>query len=112
MTSYQHLSDAQEDKIHAQKFKPVSWLALMRKLDSGGVQLDLELPGKTKEVMIAVRRKGKKVDTWDDCLIPNVRTSLEDGKIHLLKREVTHALHNQAKNAMAQIRKVVATKAD
>lgn len=74
--------------------------------------MDLEISGRAKKVIIAVRMEGRKVDTWEDCLIPNLRTSLEDGKICLPKRKVTHAIHNAAKKRHGANREMDSPKVD
>jgi hypothetical protein len=82
------------------------WKMLLCELDEKDVLLDLELKGKAKQVLNAVRKRGHQIHTWNQCYDFKLRASLEDGRIYSLRREVTHALHNAAKKAAYQLSKI------
>jgi hypothetical protein len=55
---------------------------------------------------MALRQKGRKIATWEQCYDPKARVTLDDGKSYGLKREVTHAIHNAAKVAAYHLGKI------
>jgi hypothetical protein len=86
------------------------WMPLLRELDQEQIPLDTALTGNARKALMAVRRKGRLIDSWVQCYESNTSIFLEDAKSHTLKREVTHAIHNAAKRADNQLRKVWVTK--
>jgi hypothetical protein len=71
----------------------------MRQLDETGVNLDAELSGLPQQVIAVLRRKGKKLSTWQEACQPNLRVITEDGKYHSLRSLVKKAVHNAARSA-------------
>jgi hypothetical protein len=104
--AYKHLHVLKSGELSSRNLGEARWLALLSELDEAELDPDCELQGKAKSVLIAVRRKGKPIEKWEQCYHSNVRVSLEDGKLYTLKREVMHAIHNAAKTAEYQLRKV------
>ena len=82
------------------------WLPLLIELDQARITPEESLQGIARETLMAARRKGLKVTTWQECYASTSRVSLEDGKVRTLRREVTHAIHNAAKKADYQLAKV------
>jgi hypothetical protein len=82
------------------------WLPVLIELDQARVTPEDTLQGIARETLMAARRKGLKVTTWQECYASTGRVSLEDGKVRTLRREVTHAIHNAAKKAAYQLGKV------
>jgi hypothetical protein len=82
------------------------WLPLLIELDKARITPEASLQGIARETLMAARRKGLKVTTWQECYASTGRISLEDGKVRTLRREVTHAIHNAAKKAAYQLGKV------
>jgi hypothetical protein len=72
---------------------------LLRELDARGISLDRDLQGQAREVLMALRKQGSKIATWEECYNSKAGVILGDGKRHGLRREVTHAIHNAAKSA-------------
>jgi hypothetical protein len=79
------------------------WLPLLIDLDQARITPEESLQGIARETLMAARRKGLKVTTWQECYASTGRVSLEDGKVRTLRREVTHAIHNAAKKAAYQL---------
>lgn len=73
------------------------WMELVRELDSNNVALDEELPPKAKEVLLALRRKRRKVDCWETAYLSRQPISLDDGKTRSLHQQVRIHVHNTAK---------------
>jgi len=66
--------------------------------------------GIARQTLMVARRKGLNVTTWQECYTLPGRISLEDGSVRTLRREVTKAIHNAAKKAAYQLRKVWSSK--
>ena len=82
------------------------WLPLLRELDGNEIALNAHLPDKPLKVARSMRQKGIALNTWEEAYISKGRTLLEDGKIHSIRRAVTHAIHNAAKNASIRLERV------
>jgi hypothetical protein len=82
------------------------WLPFLRELDVAGISIDRELQGKAREVLMALRRKGSKIKTWEECYDVKASVTLDDGKRYRLRREVTRAIHNAAKLAAYRLGKI------
>ena len=104
--AHKHLVDMRRRSVNSRNLSRDAWLGLLRELDERELVLDRELKGKAKRVLDAVRKNGHKVKTWEHCYDAKLRTSLDDGKIYDLKRQVTHAIHNAAKRAAYQLGKI------
>jgi hypothetical protein len=55
---------------------------------------------------MALRRKGSKIATWEECYDTEASVILDNGKRYRLRREVTHAIHNAAKLAAYHLGKI------
>jgi hypothetical protein len=108
--AHKHLIDLRQKDIRSRHLGRGAWLELLRELDAQKVPLDAQLQGKAKNVLEEVRRNGHNVHLWEDCYAAKLRTSLDDGKIYSLKREVTHSIHNAAKKAQYQLSKIWGTR--
>jgi len=104
--AYKHLHGMKAGETRSRNLGETRWLALLAELDHQGVLVDLELKGTVKKVLMAVRKKGVMIDTWTQCYRSPAVVTLETGKRYRLKREVNHAIHNAAKSASYQLRKV------
>ena len=105
-TAYRYIADVGRNKRTARNLSRLVWKDLFRELDDKKISLDSELKGRAKEVLGAVRKKGRQIDTWSQCYDAKLRASLESGKTYALRREVTHFLHNAAKRAKYQLARV------
>jgi hypothetical protein len=104
--AYKHLVSIRSGDVASQTTGSNRWLPLLRELDAEGISLDNELHGKAREVVMALRRHGSKIATWEECYNPKAGVTLEDGKRYGLRREVTHAIHNAAKLAAYHLGKI------
>ncbi len=104
-TAYRYIADVGRQRT-ARNLSRLVWKDLFRELDDKKISLDSELKGRAKEVLGAVRKKGRRIDTWSQCYDAKLRASLESGKTYALRREVTHFLHNAAKRAKYQLARV------
>ena len=73
------------------------WLELVRELDRNDVLLDKELPATAKKLLIALRRKHIKIDSWERAYVSRQRISLDDGKTRSLHEQVRVHINNTAK---------------
>jgi hypothetical protein len=80
------------------------WLPLLIELDQARITPEATLQGIARETLMAARRKGLKVTTWQECYASTGRISLEDGKVRTLRREVTRAIHNAAQKGRLSFR--------
>jgi hypothetical protein len=62
------------------------WLAFLRDLDAAGISIDRELQGNAREVLMALRRKGSKIATWEECYDTKASVILDNGKRYRLLR--------------------------
>ena len=104
--SYTHLVSFAPGEVLAEATAKDRWPKLLLALDEAGIRLDTTLEGVARDTMMAARRKGLKLLTWQDCYQSRARITLEDGKVRTIRREVTHAIHNAAKAADHQLGKV------
>jgi hypothetical protein len=104
--AYKHLVSLRSGDVADQTTGSNRWLPLLRELDAEGISLDNELHGKAREVLMALRRHGSKIATWEECYNPKAGVTLDDGKRYGLRREVTHAIHNAAKLAAYHLGKI------
>lgn len=87
----------------SRKFGEVQWLDLLGRLDEKGISVGDSLSGRAKRVLMAVRKKGIKIETWVDCYTAKAWATFEDDKRYSLRREVAHAVHNAADAASAKL---------
>lgn len=104
--AYKHLCGLKSDKVPSRNLGEVRWSLLLDELDDSGLLLDQELNGRPRSVLMALRKKGKAIETWRQCYHSQATATLENGKRYRLKREVTHAIHNAAKVAAYHLAKV------
>jgi hypothetical protein len=104
--AYQHLCVLKSGEVASRNLGDERWLALLGELDDARVDLDRELQGNARRILVALRKKGHSIVKWKDCYRSKTRVSLENGKLYTLKREVTHAIHNASKAAEYQLSKV------
>ena len=104
--AHKHLVSIQSGDVADQTTGSNRWLSLLRELDAEGISLDRELQGKAREVLMALRRQGSKIATWEECYNPKAGVTLENGKHYGLRREVTHLIHNAAKKAVYHLGKI------
>ncbi len=103
--AYQHIVGIGRHRT-ARKLSEEAWKNLFRELDDKNISPKSALTGRAKEIWGLIRKKGHEVDTWSQCYDRKLRVSLDSGKTYALRREVTHFLHNAAKNAKSQLAKV------
>ena len=108
--AYKHLHTLKSGSSDSRNLGDAGWLALLKELDETEIALDGELTGKAREVLMALKRKGKLIDTWTQCYDSLATVTLEDAKRRGLKGEVMHAVHNAAKVAAYQLAKVWSSK--
>lgn len=104
--AYAHLVSFARGVVVTESTAKDRWPKLPLALDEAGLRPDATLEGVARDTLMAARRKGAKVNTWQECYSSTARLTLEDGKPRTLRREVTHAIHNAAKNADYQMGKV------
>lgn len=104
--AYKHLVSIRSGDVADQSAGSNRWLPLLRELDAEGISLDRELNGKSREVLMAMRRQGSKIATWEECYNPKIGATLENGRRYRLRREVTHLIQNAAKNAVYHLGKI------
>jgi hypothetical protein len=104
--AYKHLHVLKSGELSSRNLGEARWLALLGALDEAKLDPDRELRGNARSVLRAVRQKGQPIERWEQCYHSKTRVTLEDGKVYTLKREVMHAIHNAAKAAEYQLRKV------
>ncbi|MEP6756774.1 MAG: hypothetical protein ABJA67_14815 [Chthonomonadales bacterium] len=104
--AYTHLVSFARGKVVTEATAKNRWPKLLLALDEAGIMPDTTLQGKARETLMATRRKGLKLRTWQECYASPARVTLEDGKVRALRREVTHSIHNAAKKADYQLGKV------
>ena len=104
--AYKHLRAMRSINDGPRKLSALEWGALFRDLDDSGLRLDNELLGTARNVLMAVRQKGVRVDKWVQCFDSPARVVIGSGSPRTLKREVMHAVHNAAKVATYQLEKV------
>jgi hypothetical protein len=104
--AHKHLMTLARGEIVAEASAKDRWPALLLELDQAGIVPDKTLEGIPRQTLMASRRKGLAIKTWQECYASTARVSLEDGTVRTLRREVTHAIHNAAKKAAYQLGKV------
>jgi hypothetical protein len=108
--AYTHLRQMRQSMINQRSFSDDQWLKVARDLDQRQVRLDDALSGRSKQVLIALRKRHT-LDTWEACLTCTGRTSLETSNGTFgLRREVRRAIHNAASSASSRLEKVWATR--
>lgn len=103
--AYKHLQKMRAARTRYRSFGQEGWLALARELDQAKVPLESSLDPKPKEVLTALRKKNKKVDTWEQCLAEKATVSLDDARVYKLRSHVTKSIQNAAKAAATQVEK-------
>ena len=98
-----HLGE-RDDTIHASPEE--QWKMLLGHLDQQGIAMEDELRGVARRTLMALRKKGHKVQTWSDAYGWTKSVLLDDGTQHTLRRAITKHLHNEAKKADYQMAKV------
>jgi hypothetical protein len=83
-----------------------SWSALARELDQNNIELEAELSPLGKKLLCSLRKKGKRINTWQEALNPKLRTVLDNGKMCVLPALVMKTLHNAEKTASYHIQKI------
>lgn len=104
--AHKHLMTLARGEIVAEASAKDRWPALLLELDQAGIVPDKTLEGIARQTLMASRRKGLTIKTWQESYASTARVSLEDGRVRTLRREVTHAIHNSAKKAAYQLGKV------
>ncbi|HSY67380.1 MAG TPA: hypothetical protein VK813_01970 [Edaphobacter sp.] len=103
---HQHLSKAKRNSVGGKKHGGDFWRALFRHLDSEGILPEKQLEGIAKKLLMKARQKGYKVDTWAESYECKVQAILDNEKSYVLKRELTHALHNADRKAKNHLKKL------
>jgi len=70
--------------------------------DEAQIPLTNALSGRARKVLMAMKKKGKTINTWVDCYTTKATAILDDGERYSLRREVTHAMQNAADAASRQ----------
>lgn len=104
--AYKHLEPLRDGEIATAGATKDRWLPLLAELDEKGIVPEHSLEGIARKCWVAVRQKGVAVATWKECYASTARIMLEDGKNRTLRREVTLAIHNAARNAANQLSKI------
>jgi len=104
--AHKHLVSVRSGDVADRTTGSNRWLPFLRELDVAGISIDRELQGKAREVLMALRRKGSKIATWEECYDTEASVILDNGKRYRLRREVTHAIHNAAKLAAYHLGKI------
>lgn len=65
-----------------------------------------KLKGTAEKVLTSVRQQRNPAGTWVECYKSESSALLNDGKHHKLKREVCHAMYNEAAAANVQFAKI------
>ena len=108
--AHEYLIDMRQHTASSRNLPESDWLKIMDALDKNGIEVEAELTDSPRQVLEAVRRRGHQITTWRECYQFRSRVSMDDGKNHSLRREVTHAIHNAAKRAAYQLAKVWSVK--
>jgi hypothetical protein len=104
--AHRHLVNLRSGGSESRNLGREGWLPSLRELDDGGISLDRELEGKAREVLTALRRKGSRIETWEECYDHKSGITLEDGKRYTLRREATREIHKAAKKAIYHLAKI------
>ena len=104
--AHEYLVDMRRGRATSRNLGESDWLKVLDALDKCGITIDAELAGTPKQVLEAVRRRGHQIATWKECYQSQLRVIMDNGKMHSLRREVTHAVHNAAKKAAYQLAKI------
>jgi hypothetical protein len=104
--AHKHLVSLRSGDVANQSTGSSRWLSLLRELDDAHVSLDSELQGKARAVLMTLRKKGSRIETWEACYDSKAGVILDDGKRYGLRREVTHAIHNAAKKTAYHLGKI------
>ena len=72
---------------------------MLKELDRQGLRLEDELQGRAREVLMSLRQKGKKIETWEETFEFKSPVVIDNRSANSLRREVMHSLHNAAKRA-------------
>jgi hypothetical protein len=104
--AHKHLVSLRSGDVANQSTGSSRWLCLLRELDDAHVSLDSELQGKARAVLMTLRKKGSRIETWEACYDSKAGVILDDGKRYGLRREVTHAIHNAAKKTAYHLGKI------
>jgi len=109
--AYTHLVSFAHGDIVAEANAKDRWAKLLFALDEAGLEPGATLEGVARNTLMAARKKGQKVQTWQECYATNTRVTLDDAKPRSLRHEITHAIHNAAKTANYHMSKVWGHKA-
>ena len=104
--AHEYLIDMRQSTATSRNLAESDWLKIMDALDKNGIAIETELTDSPRQILEAVRRRGHQITTWRECYQFRSRVSMDDGKSHSLRREVTHAIHNAAKRASYRLAKV------
>jgi hypothetical protein len=104
--AHEYLIDLRQSTASSRNLAESDWLKIMDALDKSGIAVEAELTAGPRKVLATVRRRGHQITTWRECYQSRSHVSMDDGKNHSLRREVTHAIHNAAKRASYQLAKV------
>jgi hypothetical protein len=104
--AYTHLVSFARGEVGKEAPAKNLWPKLLLALDEAGIVPDATLQGKARDTLMAARRKGLKLHTWQECYASTARITLEDGKVRTPRREVTHSISNETAKAGRQMGKV------
>ena len=104
--AYTHLYALKSKDGTSKEARQETWIKLLIELDTRGVRIDDALSKTARAVLLRARQKGNTIETWTDCYARTAAVIMEDGTARKLRREVTHSLHNAAKKAHDQMRKI------
>ena len=82
------------------------WPVLLTELDKQQVPLEKKLDPKAMATLFRMRKKKASITTWLECFESTARVTLEDGTPRMLRREMTHSIHNAAKRAALKLEKI------
>jgi hypothetical protein len=103
---YRHLRIERRGAKPRSRITPSSWSALALELDQNNIALEAELSPLGKKLLSSLRKKGKRINTWQEALNPALRTVLDNGKMCVLPALVMQTLHNAEKTASYHIQKI------